>query len=101
MKHGDHLVGRPRTFRRKLRNQSGEDVYPPWRWRVMVRKRLPLAILCFAGASAFGQTAETPVIKPGDNLVVEGVPPIPAALAEEVGRYTELRAAGFSSWHPT
>ncbi|MGH9364084.1 MAG: S9 family peptidase [Thermoanaerobaculia bacterium] len=67
----------------------------------MVRNRLPLAILCFAGASAFGQTAETPVIKPGDNLVVEGVPPIPAALAEEVCRYTELRSAGFSSWHPT
>ncbi len=67
----------------------------------MIRNRLPLAILFFAGASAFGQTAETPEIKPGDSLVVEGVPPIPAALAEEVGRYTELRSAGFSSWHPT
>jgi len=41
-----------------------------------------------------------PVIKPGDNLVVEGVPPIPAALADEVRRYTEFRTAGLASWHP-
>lgn len=42
-----------------------------------------------------------PVIKPGDNLVVEGVPPIPVLLAEEVRRYTEFRTAGLESWHPT
>ena len=41
------------------------------------------------------------VVAPGENLVVEGVPPIPASLADEVGRYTEFRSAGFSSWHPT
>jgi dipeptidyl aminopeptidase/acylaminoacyl peptidase len=39
-------------------------------------------------------------IAPGDNLVVEGFPPIPAALAERVGRYTEFRAAAPLSWHP-
>ncbi len=39
-------------------------------------------------------------IAPGDNLVVEGVPPIPASMVDEVGRYTEFRAASFSSWHP-
>ena len=44
--------------------------------------------------------ADEAVITPGEALVVEGVPPIPAALAEEVGRYTEFRSAGFSSWHP-
>jgi dipeptidyl aminopeptidase/acylaminoacyl peptidase len=42
-----------------------------------------------------------PVIKPGDNLVVEGIPPIPASLAEEVRRYTEFRTAALASWHPT
>jgi len=41
------------------------------------------------------------VVAPNENLVVDGVPPIPAAIAEAVGRYTEARAAGFSSWHPT
>ena len=39
-------------------------------------------------------------IVPGDNLVVEGIPAIPASLADDVGRYTEFRAAGISSWHP-
>jgi dipeptidyl aminopeptidase/acylaminoacyl peptidase len=42
-----------------------------------------------------------PVITPADNLVAEGVPAVPAALAEDVRRYTEFRTAGLSSWHPT
>src|SRR6187397_1485606 len=40
-------------------------------------------------------------IAPGDNLVTEGIPPVPAELAESVGRYTEFRAATLASWHPT
>jgi hypothetical protein len=32
-------------------------------------------------------------IKPNENLVLEGVPPIPLALAEVGDRYTEFRAA--------
>jgi dipeptidyl aminopeptidase/acylaminoacyl peptidase len=36
-----------------------------------------------------------------DNLVVEGVPEIPAALKEDASRYLEFRSAGFNSWHPT
>ena len=39
-------------------------------------------------------------ITPGANLVVEGVPPIPAAQAETSRRYTEFRAALFADWHP-
>ena len=45
--------------------------------------------------------AQSVDIVPGDNLVVEGIPKIPVALADEVGRYTEFRSAGLSSWHPT
>ena len=37
--------------------------------------------------------ADQDVITPGDNLVVEGIPPIPAQLAESANRYTELRGA--------
>ncbi|MBC7930379.1 MAG: S9 family peptidase [Rubrivivax sp.] len=40
------------------------------------------------------------VVAPGDNLVVEGVPAIPASVAEEVRRYTEFRTASLSNWHP-
>ena len=55
-----------------------------------------------AGAQApAGAPSAAAVIAPSDNLVVENVPPIPASLAAEVGRYTEFRGAGFSSWHPT
>ena len=45
--------------------------------------------------TAVASDAQTP-----DNLVVEGVPPIPAELRADVGRYLEFRAASFSSWHP-
>jgi dipeptidyl aminopeptidase/acylaminoacyl peptidase len=45
--------------------------------------------------------AQNKTIAPGDNLVVEGIPPIPASLAEDVRRYTESRPAGFDDWHPT
>jgi dipeptidyl aminopeptidase/acylaminoacyl peptidase len=40
-------------------------------------------------------------ITPGDNLVVEGIPQIPATIAEDVRRYTEYRSAALASWHPT
>jgi dipeptidyl aminopeptidase/acylaminoacyl peptidase len=57
------------------------------------------ALLLAANAAA--QNGGGAVITPADNLVVEGVPAVPAALAEDVRRYTEYRTAGLSSWHPT
>lgn len=39
-------------------------------------------------------------LTPPDSLVLDGVPPIPAEIAEQVGRYTESRAAAFLDWHP-
>jgi dipeptidyl aminopeptidase/acylaminoacyl peptidase len=47
---------------------------------------------------ASGQSGE---IRPGENLVVHGLPPIPVSLAGEVRRYTESRSASFADWHPT
>ncbi|MBW2699325.1 MAG: S9 family peptidase [Deltaproteobacteria bacterium] len=38
--------------------------------------------------------------KPGDNLVVEGLPPIPAELVAELARYQNLRSASFADWLP-
>src|SRR5262245_6325391 len=40
-------------------------------------------------------------IAPGENLVTEGIPPIPRSLADAVGRYGEFREASFAGWHPT
>jgi dipeptidyl aminopeptidase/acylaminoacyl peptidase len=45
--------------------------------------------------------ADEPMIAPGATLMAEGIPPIPASLAESVGRYTNFRRATFTSWHPT
>ena len=56
-----------------------------------------LAVILFA-VPALAQSDE---IVPNENLVVEGIPKIPASLAESVGRYSEFRTASFASWHPT
>jgi len=45
--------------------------------------------------------AQSDEIVPNENLIAEGIPKIPASLAEDVGRYSEFRAAFFSGWHPT
>ena len=49
-----------------------------------------LFLLVFLSAPAFPQSAE---ITPNENLVVEGIPKIPASLAETVERYTNFRGA--------
>ena len=63
------------------------------------------------GARAFAQSPasaaqssakpQEAVVAPNENLVVEGIPPIPAALAERASRYTNFRAALFTSWNPS
>jgi Tol biopolymer transport system component len=40
------------------------------------------------------------VLRKGITLVVDGIPPIPASLAETAGRYAENRSAFPSDWHP-
>ena len=40
-------------------------------------------------------------IAPGDNLVTDGIPSIPAAIAATTNRYTEFRTASLQDWHPT
>src|ERR1700682_2789734 len=44
--------------------------------------------------------AQDAVITPAENLVVDGVPKIPASLAETAGRYGSYRFALVSDWHP-
>lgn len=57
-----------------------------------------VALLLFLFSAGFSQSD---VILPSENLVVDGIPPIPKAIADAVGRYTEFRSASFQSWHPT
>jgi dipeptidyl aminopeptidase/acylaminoacyl peptidase len=59
------------------------------------------ASLCLAGLFWTGSLlAQAGEIVPNENLVVEGIPKIPASLAEVVRPYAEFRAAGLQSWHP-
>jgi len=57
-----------------------------------------LAAVLFVGVTA-GRAQEA-VIDPTENLVVDGVPKIPASLAETAGRYGSYRFAVVSDWHP-
>jgi len=38
---------------------------------------------------------------PHENLVIEGVPSVPAEITERASRYTNFRAALFTTWNPT
>ena len=56
---------------------------------------LSLALLCPSLAAAQGA-----VIAPNDNLVADGLPPIPASIVEAAAPYTESRAVALWDWHP-
>lgn len=62
----------------------------------------PLILLLAATLLAtVAARAQEPVIAPADNLIVDGVPKIPASLAEAAGRYGSYRGASLADWHPT
>ena len=56
-----------------------------------------LSITVVANASA---SAQEPSLVPGENLVVEGIPNIPASLVQELSVYKRARAADILGWHP-
>ena len=64
----------------------------------MIRIPCIVVLLLSFVTSVRAQEAE---VLPGDNLVVQGIPRVPASLAQAVSRYTEFRRAAFLSWHPT
>jgi dipeptidyl aminopeptidase/acylaminoacyl peptidase len=61
----------------------------------------PLLVVSLVTAGLGSLQAQDRTIAPTANLVVEGIPSIPASLADDVRRYTESRRAGFADWHPT
>ena len=42
-----------------------------------------------------------PVVAPNAQLLVQGIPAIPAQLAAQTAPYTDFRAHAFVAWHPT
>ncbi len=56
------------------------------------------ALLFVASSLAFAQAPDA--VAPPEGIVADGVPPLPASLAEAAGRYSENRAAFPTDWHP-
>src|SRR5690349_6967227 len=59
-----------------------------------------LAALIVSDSSLAGQTPGAAEIVPGDNLVTEGIPKIPASLAQTVNRYTNAWGFRLAGWDP-
>jgi len=67
-------------------------------------RHLSILFLLVASLSAVAQTAaqgQQNFIRPGENLVLENIPPIPAAIADKANQYGEFRGAVILDWHPS
>jgi dipeptidyl aminopeptidase/acylaminoacyl peptidase len=63
---------------------------------VLVTACAPLA----APRASVATPSADAVVAANANLVVQGIPPIPASVAESVARYTDFRGHRFVDWHP-
>jgi dipeptidyl aminopeptidase/acylaminoacyl peptidase len=69
----------------------------------MISRRLTAAAM--VGSFLLGlpearaQSADT--LAPPENLVPDGMPPVPRSLVDQVRPYTEYRSAGLADWHPS
>jgi dipeptidyl aminopeptidase/acylaminoacyl peptidase len=63
-------------------------------------RSVPSALLG-TGLRPYVATAQDGAIAPAENLVVAGVPAIPASLVETAGRYGSYRSATLADWNPT
>src|SRR5262245_6010838 len=69
-----------------------------------MKRHVSILVVLFAAVVVVAQNngPQPPAfIRPGDNLVVENIPQVPAVIAEKANQYGEFRAAGFSGWNPT
>src|SRR6266568_792746 len=62
--------------------------------------RLLVAVGLF-GLAPDRSPGQTGVVTPNENLVTDGIPPVPATIAETARRYSEFRSASSWDWHPT
>ncbi len=63
-------------------------------------KRFALLLLLLAPTCPAQPSSSRPPVTPGENLLVEGIPPVPAAIVQRANRYTEFRTAAVFDWHP-
>ncbi|MBK9400815.1 MAG: S9 family peptidase [Bacteroidetes bacterium] len=65
-----------------------------------MKKILLSATALLFATLVYAQTPPAQTLQAGDNLIVDGVTPIPLTLVSELNRYTNVRGAGFADWHP-
>src|SRR5882724_2467063 len=68
-----------------------------------LRLRALFLLVCLISGADLTRAQETAgpaTLKPGENLLVQGIPAVPAMIAERANRYTEFRSAAVLSWHP-
>jgi len=46
-------------------------------------------------------SGQAQTLVPAETLVVDGIPPVPMSLVDDVARYGEARSARLGGWHPT
>ncbi len=63
----------------------------------MIRRVILSVALFLSGAVAIAQEG---ALAPAENLIVDGIPKIPAALVETAGRYGSYRTATLADWSP-
>jgi len=71
---------------------------------IPVKQLLAIFALLLSSIPALAQNnaaAQANTIRPGDNLVLENIPAIPAAIAEKAFQYGEVRAAALQDWDPS
>ena len=76
---------------------------PPIAQRLAVLA-IALFVTACAQLPAAPEAAPAPaaaLVQPNANLVLQGIPPIPQAIADRVARYVDFRGHGLVDWHPT
>jgi dipeptidyl aminopeptidase/acylaminoacyl peptidase len=66
-----------------------------------MRKLLRVALICTLSVCRAAAAQDVTLLPVPENVKAEGVPGIPASLADTVGRYGEFRTAQLLAWHPT
>jgi dipeptidyl aminopeptidase/acylaminoacyl peptidase len=64
----------------------------------MIARRMTVAL--FVIQAVLVLSAQDASLSPNENLVTNGIPAIPAVIADKAARYTEFRAAALQSWNP-
>lgn len=66
----------------------------------IMRTNLVLCLILLSNVVLSQPATPAKTLQAGDNLIVDGLDPIPMSLVDEVNRYTQGRSASFVDWHP-